>query len=267
MVRRSFRVNIAKRRVVIGANVHERDLGGFVAELQERTAKEIKLPPGYYFVWGGQFENMERAMATLRHDRADYFRRDFFPVCSCCLIRSSLPYLFSGLAVCFGGRRRSGYSLPASICRYRLRWVLSPCGASSILNGVVLISFIKELREQGLSVAEAVRNGCEATFPSGADDRRSDDTGLGAVPGCHRSWFRGAEAASDRGDSGLITATMMTIVLMPMLYRWFDDQPKPEGSETLTTSFHQVSTPICQPQFDLPNTRRIKEGFARHGES
>ena len=55
----------AKRRVVVGANVHERDLGGFVAELQERTAKEIKLPPGYYFDWGGQFQNMERAMATL----------------------------------------------------------------------------------------------------------------------------------------------------------------------------------------------------------
>ena len=55
----------AKRRVVVGANVHERDLGGFVAELQERTTKEVKLPPGYYFVWGGQFENMERAMATL----------------------------------------------------------------------------------------------------------------------------------------------------------------------------------------------------------
>ena len=55
----------ARRRVVVGANVHERDLGGFVAELKERTAKEIQLPPGYYFVWGGQFENMERAMATL----------------------------------------------------------------------------------------------------------------------------------------------------------------------------------------------------------
>ena len=45
--------------------MHERDLGGFVAELQERMAKEVILPPGYYFAWGGQFENMERAMATL----------------------------------------------------------------------------------------------------------------------------------------------------------------------------------------------------------
>ncbi len=55
----------ARRRVVVGANVHGRDLGGFVEELQQRAAKEIKLPPGYYFSWGGQFENMERAMATL----------------------------------------------------------------------------------------------------------------------------------------------------------------------------------------------------------
>ena len=84
----------AKRRVVVGANVHERDLGGFVAELQERAAKEIKLPPGYYFVWGGQFQNMERAMATLGIIVPITFAAIFF-LCSCCLIRSSLPCLFS----------------------------------------------------------------------------------------------------------------------------------------------------------------------------
>ena len=70
----------AKRRVVVGANVHERDLGGFVAELQERMAKEVKLPPGYYFVWGGQFENMERAMATLSVIVPHYSGSDLLPV-------------------------------------------------------------------------------------------------------------------------------------------------------------------------------------------
>ena len=54
-----------KRRVVVGANVEGRDLAGFVTEVQQRIDQEVKLPEGYYFVYGGQFENMERAMATL----------------------------------------------------------------------------------------------------------------------------------------------------------------------------------------------------------
>ncbi|RYY98312.1 MAG: efflux RND transporter permease subunit, partial [Comamonadaceae bacterium] len=54
-----------KRRVVVGSNVEGRDLAGFVAEVQQRLATDVKLPPGYEFVYGGQFENMQRAMGTL----------------------------------------------------------------------------------------------------------------------------------------------------------------------------------------------------------
>ena len=55
-----------KRRVVVGANVEGRDLAGFVAEVEQRLEQEVKLPDGYYFKFGGQFENMERAMGTLQ---------------------------------------------------------------------------------------------------------------------------------------------------------------------------------------------------------
>ena len=55
----------AKRRVNVGINVRERDLGGFVAELQQKVRQQVPLPPGYYFEWGGQFENMERARGHL----------------------------------------------------------------------------------------------------------------------------------------------------------------------------------------------------------
>ena len=54
-----------KRRLVIGVNVQGRDLGGFVDEAQKKIAQDVKLPEGYTLVWGGQFENMERAMARL----------------------------------------------------------------------------------------------------------------------------------------------------------------------------------------------------------
>ena len=55
----------AKRRIVVGVNVKDRDLGGFVAELQQAVESKVKLPEGYYLVWGGQFQNMERAMSHL----------------------------------------------------------------------------------------------------------------------------------------------------------------------------------------------------------
>ena len=54
-----------KRRLVVSANVRGRDLGGFVDEAQKKIAQDVKLPEGYTLVWGGQFENMERAMARL----------------------------------------------------------------------------------------------------------------------------------------------------------------------------------------------------------
>ncbi|HBY60639.1 MAG TPA: CusA/CzcA family heavy metal efflux RND transporter, partial [Solibacterales bacterium] len=56
---------MARRRVVVGVNVRDRDLGGFVAELQRKVQDSVKLPPGYYYEWGGQFENMTRARRHL----------------------------------------------------------------------------------------------------------------------------------------------------------------------------------------------------------
>ncbi|MBN9127199.1 MAG: efflux RND transporter permease subunit, partial [Nitrosospira sp.] len=144
----------AKRRVVIGANVHGRDLGGFVAELQQRTAKEIKLPPGYYFEWGGQFENMERAMATLGIVVPVTFAVIFFLLFMlfnsaklATLIFTALPFASVGGVI---GLFVTGeyLSVPASV-GFIAVWGIA------ILNGVVLISFIKELREQGLSVRDA----------------------------------------------------------------------------------------------------------------
>ena len=141
----------AKRRVVVGANVHQRDLGGFVAELQERTAKEIKLPPGYYFEWGGQFQNMERAMATLGIIVPITFAAIFFLLFMlfnsaklALLIFTALPFASVGGVI---GLFVTGeyLSVPASV-GFIAVWGVS------ILNGVVLVSFIKELREQGLTV-------------------------------------------------------------------------------------------------------------------
>src|SRR6185437_8849301 len=57
--------SMGKRRIVVGVNVQDRDLGGYVKELQEKVERKVALPPGYYIEWGGQFHNMERALKHL----------------------------------------------------------------------------------------------------------------------------------------------------------------------------------------------------------
>ena len=220
----------AKRRVVVGANVHERDLGGFVAELKERTAREVKLPPGYYFEWGGQFKNMERAMETLSVIVPITLALIFFllfmlfnSVKLATLIFLALPFASVGGVI---GLFITGQylSVPASV-GFIAVW------GTSILNGVVLIEFIRQLRYEGLSVAESVKKGCEQRFRPVM--MTAATTILGLSPFLFASGL-GSEVQKPLAIvviCGLTTATLMTMVLMPMLYRWFDDQPteKPES--------------------------------------
>lgn len=227
----------AKRRVVIGANVHERDLGGFVAELQKRTAKEIQLPPGYYFVWGGQFENMERAMEKLSIIVPMTFAAIFFllfmlfkSVKLALLIFTALP--FAGVGGVIGLFLTGEYlSVPASV-GFIAVWGIS------ILNGVILVSFIKELREQGFSVADAVKTSCEARFRPVLITAAA--TILGLTPFLISTGL-GSEVQKPLAIvvvCGLLTAIVMTKVVVPMMYRWFDDMPDPPEKPTRTESEH-----------------------------
>ncbi|PTQ81219.1 efflux RND transporter permease subunit [Nitrosomonas ureae] len=213
----------AKRRVVIGVNVHGRDMGGFVEELQERTAKEIKLPSGYYFVWGGQFENMQRAMATLSIIVPVTLAAIFFllfmlfnSVKQAILIYLVLPFASVGGVV---GLFVTGQylSVPASV-GFIAVW------GTSILNGVVIISFIRELRNKGLTVEDAVRKACAQRFRPVM--MTAATTVLGLAPFLAATGL-GSEVQKPLAIVvifGLTTATMMTMVVMPMLYRWFDDK-------------------------------------------
>ena len=236
----------AKRRVVVGANVHERDIGSFVAELQQRTAKEIKLPPGYYFAWGGQFENMERAMETLAMIVPITFSAIFFllfmlfgSVKLAALIFTALPFASVGGVI---GLFLTGeyLSVPASV-GFIAVWGVA------ILNGVVLVSFIKELREQGFSVADAVKTSCEARFRPVLITAAA--TILGLAPFLFATGL-GSEVQKPLAIvviCGLITATVMTKVVVPMLYRWFDDMPdeptKPNQHENKNISLPPPPTP------------------------
>lgn len=213
-----------KRRVVVGANVEGRDLGGFVAEVQQRLDAEVKLPEGYYFKFGGQFENMERAMETLSVIVPLTIVAIFFllfllfnSVKLAGLIILVLP--FASIGGLIGLFVTGEYlSVPASVGFIAL-WGIA------VLNGVVLVTCIRRLREDGMDVATAVREGCVQRF------RPVMMTATVALLGLVPFLFAtgpGSEVQRPLAIvviGGLISSTLLTLVVLPTLYRWFDEQP------------------------------------------
>jgi cobalt-zinc-cadmium resistance protein CzcA len=213
-----------QRRVVVGANVSGRDLGGFVQEVQQRVDAQLRLPEGYYLSWGGQFENMQRAMDTLMVIVPLTIAAIFFLLFMlfnslrlASLIILVLP--FASIGGILGLFVTGEYvSVPASVGFIAL-WGIA------VLNGVVLVSCIRRLREDGLSVAEAVREGCVQRFRPVM--MTATVALLGLVPFLFASG-PGSEVQRPLAVvviGGLITSTLLTLVVVPTLYRWFDDQP------------------------------------------
>jgi len=213
-----------KRRVVVGANVEGRDLAGFVAEVQQRIAAEVKVPEGYFFEYGGQFENMERAMATLSVIVPLTIAAIFFllfllfnSVKLASLIILVLPFASVGGII---GLFLTGeyLSVPASVGFIAL-WGIA------VLNGVVLVTCIRRLREDGMEVLEAVREGCVQRF------RPVMMTATVALLGLVPFLFAtgpGSEVQRPLAIvviGGLISSTLLTLVVLPTLYRWFDEKP------------------------------------------
>ena len=211
----------SKRRIVVGANVAGRDLGGFVAEVQQRVEENVQLPEGYYFSWGGQFENMERAMKTLMvivplTIVAIYFLLFlmFNSMKLAALIITVLP--FASIGGVFGLAITGEYlSVPASVGFIAL-WGIA------VLNGVVLVTYVRKLREDGMPIAQAIREGCAQRF------RPVMMTATVALLGLVPFLFAtgpGSEVQRPLAIvviGGLITSTLLTLVVLPVLYRWFE---------------------------------------------
>ena len=213
-----------KRRVVVGANVEGRDLAGFVQEVQQRIERDVRLPEGYHFKYGGQFENMERAMETLSIIVPLTIAAIFFllfllfnSIRLAALIILVLPFASVGGVI---GLFLTGeyLSVPASVGFIAL-WGIA------VLNGVVLVTCIRRLREDGMDVMTAVREGCVQRF------RPVMMTATVALLGLVPFLFAtgpGSEVQRPLAIvviGGLISSTLLTLVVLPTLYRWFDEKP------------------------------------------
>lgn len=211
-----------KRRLVIGANVRGRDLGGFVAELQKTVAAQVKLPEGYFLKWGGQFENLDRAMGRLLVIIPVTIAAIFFLLF---LLFDSLRFAsliilvlpFASMGGIFSLLLSGEYlSVPASVGFITL-WGIA------VLNGVVLVSCIRNLGEEGLSQQAAVLEGCRQRFRPVM--MTATVAMLGLVPFLF-STGPGSEVQKPLAIvviGGLISSTLLTLVVLPCLYRWFDE--------------------------------------------
>jgi cobalt-zinc-cadmium resistance protein CzcA len=217
----------ARRRIVVQTDVRGTDLGSFVAAAQAKVAAAVNLPFGYSMVWGGQFENQQRADRRLAL---------VLPV-SIALIFGLLFASFENLGQTFLILLIVPFALVGGIGALWLRGINLNLSASigfialfgvAVLNGVVMVSHINLLRSQGLAVDRAVR--------IGASDRLRPVmmtalvASLGFIP-MAMATSTGAEVQRPLATvviGGLITATILTLYLLPLFYPWFSPPDPPE---------------------------------------
>lgn len=217
--------DMAKRRIVVGINVQDRDLGGYVADLQRTVAKDVELPAGYFIEWGGQFQNMQRAMRHLAIIVPVTIGAIFFllfllfhSVRFAALIITVLPLASIGgvIALFITGEY---LSVPASVGFIAL-WGIA------VLNGVVLVSYIRRLRTEGMPQAEAIRQGTRLRFRPVM--MTATVAALGLVPFL---FARGPGSEIQRPLAivvigGLVTSTLLTLIVVPCLYALFEGKPQ-----------------------------------------
>lgn len=211
----------ASRRLVIEVNVVGRDLVGAVEEAQAGVSRLVQLPPGYYVTWGGQFENQRRAMARLGVVVPAVigliFLLLFFTfgnVRQAALILLAIPFAMVGglLALFLTGMY---LSVPASVGFIALFGI-------AVLNGVVKISYINQLRDRGMLLEEAVLSGMVLRL------RPVLMTALVAALGLTPLLMvsgPGSEVQRPLATvviGGLISSTVLTLLVLPVLYHWLE---------------------------------------------
>ena len=211
----------SRRQVTVRSNVEGRDVVGFVDELRAAIEREVKLPPGYTVVYGGQFENQQRAAARLALVVPISIALIFFmlfltfrSVRQAGLVILNIPFALIGGVV---GLFVSGLylSVPASVGFITLFGV-------AVLNGVVMVSYFNQLREAGRTVLQAVQEGAERRLRPVL--MTALIASLGLVPMLLASG-PGSELQRPLAVvviGGLFTSTLLTLVLLPTLYAWLE---------------------------------------------
>ncbi|NBS48881.1 MAG: efflux RND transporter permease subunit, partial [Betaproteobacteria bacterium] len=219
------------RIVAVKANLIGRDQGSFVAEAQKRVNKEVHLPAGYRVTWGGQFENQQRSMARLK-----------------IVVPLSLLLIFSLLFWAFRSVRRAGlvlfmvpFTLIGGIAGLALAGLHLSVSAAvgfiavagiSVQNGVIMVEQIMEFVRNGRSLRESVMEG--AVMRLRPILMTALMAGLGLLPA---ALSHGIGSETQRPFAvvivgGIVSATIFTLLLLPLLYQLFSDERRMDRPRT-----------------------------------
>lgn len=209
-----------QRMVVVQSNVRGRDLVGFVDEAKAAVAAQIKLPDNYRLTWGGQFENQQRAAARLAVVVPIALGMIFLllfatfgSVRQAVLVLTNIPFALIGgvLALWISGQYMS---VPASVGFIALLGI-------AVLNGVVMVSYFNQLHEQGLDIGQVVLEGAKRRLRPVL--MTASITAFGLLPLLFATG-PGSEIQTPLAVvviGGLISSTVLTLIMLPILYRRF----------------------------------------------
>jgi len=208
-----------KRRAVITANVRGRDIGSFVNDAKSAIAEQVEIPSAYWLNWGGTFEQLQSATDRLMI---------VVPVALLLilvLLYASLGDLKDGLLVFTG----VPFALTGGILALALRGIPLSISAGvgfialsgvAVLNGLVMLSFIQQLRREGLSLDDAITQGAQTRLRPVL--MTALVASLGFVP-MAVAWGLGAEVQRPLATvviGGILSSTALTLFVLPLLYRW-----------------------------------------------
>jgi heavy metal efflux system protein len=213
----------SQRRLVVQCNVRGRDLGSFVAEAQSRIEANVPLPSGYYYRWGGQFENQQRAMRRLM-----------------LVVPAAILIIFALLFSAFGSVKQAllillnvPFASVGGIAALWLRGLNLNLSAMvgfialfgvAVLNGVVLVSYINRLLQDGMSMNEAISKGAAVRLRPVL--MTALVASLGFLP-MALATSAGAEVQRPLATvviGGLVTSTLLTLIVLPALFAFFAEK-------------------------------------------
>ena len=212
-----------ERMVIVQSNVRGRDLGGFAAEVQREVGRRVSLESGYLITYGGQFENQNRAMKRLT-----------------LIVPLVLLAIVGLLYASFGNGRQAllvmlnvPFALVGGIGSLWLRGLNLNLSASvgfialfgvAVLNGVVLLAYINQLREEGVPLADAVRDGSSTRLRPVL--MTALVASVGFIP-MALSTSAGSEVQRPLATvviGGLFSSTMLTLIVLPVLYASLEER-------------------------------------------
>lgn len=237
-----------KRRIVVSANVRGRDMGSFVAEAEKTIAQQVKIPSGYWTTWGGQFEQLQSASQRLQ-----------------IVIPVALLLIFTLLFMMFGEVKVgllvfSGipFALTGGIFALWLRGIPLSVSAGvgfialsgvAVLNGLVMVSSIRHLLEEGRSLDDAVHEGAMTRLRPVL--MTALVASLGFIPMAIATGT-GAEVQRPLATvviGGILSSTALTLLVLPLLYRLaYGKQADKEAQELQEAKRH----PGLQPSAEAP---------------